>query len=52
MNCTACTTQTTGYSFEWNMANDVIAVEAISKTLASSSVDCLSKFAQIYDGAW
>lgn len=43
---------TTGYSFEWNLANDVIAVEAISKQNATSSVDCLSKYAQIYDGAW
>lgn len=50
--CQACTTQTTGYSFEWNLVNQLYAVKAISKPNASSSIDCLSEFAQMVDGAW
>jgi len=43
---------TTGFSFSWQFTNDVVPVPPISKDNASSSVDCLSKYAQIYDGAW
>ena len=50
--CVACTQQSTGYSFEWNMENDMVSVPAISKTMASSSVDCLAKYTQTVDGAW
>lgn len=52
MECVACSTMTTGYSFEWNLQNDPIAVPAVSRDNASASTDCLSKYAQIVDGSW
>jgi hypothetical protein len=51
-NCTMCTTQDTGYSFDWNLQNDIYASPAVSKAYANSSTDCVSQYSQLVDGAW
>lgn len=50
--CANCSTQETGYSFSWQLKNDIYPVNAISRDYASTSIDCVSEFAQIQDGAW
>lgn len=51
-NCTACTVQQTGYSFQYEMRNDIYQSPAISRLGANSSVDCIAKWSQLADGAW
>lgn len=51
-NCTMCTTQDTGYSFDWNLQNDIYASAAVSKAYANSSTDCVAQYSQLVDGAW
>jgi hypothetical protein len=45
--CTLCSTQNTGFSFEWNMNNDIWQAAAVSKLNANQSGDCLSEFQQV-----
>lgn len=50
--CTACSTQATGFSFEWMMNQDTYQSRAVAIDGAASAGECLSEFAQIVDGAW
>lgn len=52
--CLQCSSQgkTIGFSFDWNMQNDLFVPRTISRIGASSSVDCLSEYTQLVDGAW
>lgn len=50
--CAPCSTQNTGFSFEWMMENQVWSAAAISRPAANVSGDCLSQFSQTVDGAW
>jgi hypothetical protein len=52
--CQPCSSQgkTIGFSFNWNSANDLYSARTISRVMASSSIDCLSEYAQTVDGAW
>jgi hypothetical protein len=43
---------TYGYSFDWQMGNDVFAPRTISRTGATSSIDCVSEYAQLVDMSW
>lgn len=45
--CTLCSTQNTGFSFEWDMNNDIWQATAVSKLNANQSGDCLSEFQQV-----
>lgn len=51
-SCTACTTQSTGYSFSWNLANDWFASPALAKSLAADNTECIAQYSQLIDGAW
>lgn len=51
-SCVACTTQTTGYSFEWQMQNELFVSLPLSKPYANSSLDCIAQYGQLVDGAW
>lgn len=50
--CTACSTQATGFSFEWMMNQDTYQSRAVAIEGAASAGECLSEFAQTVDGAW
>lgn len=52
--CIPCQTagKTYGFSFDWNMNNDVFTPRTISRTGASVSVDCLAEYGQLLDGSW
>lgn len=50
--CVSCTTSATGYSFEWNGSNGLFNPQAVSRVGATSSVACLTEFAQFADHAW
>lgn len=51
-SCTPCTTQNTGFSFDWGGWNDLYQSVAISRKGANASTDCVSKWSQLVDGAW
>jgi len=51
-SCIPCSTQATGYSFEWNKQNDLFQSLAISKDYANSSLDCVAELGQLMDGSW
>jgi hypothetical protein len=40
------------FVFAGQLSNNVWNSPAISRTLANSSVDCVSKYSQLVDGAW
>jgi hypothetical protein len=52
--CIPCGTdgKTYGFSFDWQKSNDVFAPTTISRTGASSPIDCVSEYAQIVDMSW
>jgi hypothetical protein len=43
---------TIGYSFSWNLQNDLFTSQTVSRAAANSHVDCLSEYGQLKDGAW
>jgi len=51
-SCIPCSNQSTGYSFEWNMNNDLFQANALSKPNANSSLDCVADLSQLMDGSW
>jgi len=51
-SCMQCNFGGTGFSFEYNLTNVVYAPRAVSRLGANSSIDCLTEFTQIVDGAW
>lgn len=50
--CTACSYGNTGFSFQWQMRNDIFVAQAVAAIGADSSWDCVSEFAQLVDSAW
>lgn len=50
--CIPCSTQNTGFAFEWMMNQDLYQAKAVAITGATSGGECLSEFAQTVDGAW
>lgn len=50
--CIPCSNQSTGYSFEWNKANDLFQALPLSKLGASSALDCVADLSQLMDGSW
>jgi hypothetical protein len=50
--CMRCSTSRTGFSFDWQMSNDLFQANAISRAGADRPCDCLSEFQQMVDGAW
>jgi hypothetical protein len=50
--CLACSTQATGYSFEWQMQNALFQSQALSRTGANASTDCVAQFGQLQDRSW
>lgn len=50
----SCSAQgvTYGFSFHWNLTNDVFVPRTISRTGASSAIDCVSEYGQLQDGSW
>lgn len=50
--CTSCSFASTGFSFSWQLNNDLFSAEAVSPLGADSPYDCVSEFSQIADGAW
>lgn len=44
--------KTYGFSFHWEMLNDVFVPRTVSRTGASATVDCLSEYSQLLDSAW
>lgn len=51
-SCTACSTQTTGYSFSWQFTDDYFASPALAKSLAADDTECIAQYSQLIDGAW
>lgn len=52
--CVPCSSQgkTVGFSFDFNMQNDLFAPRTVARPRASSATDCLSEYAQVVDGSW
>jgi hypothetical protein len=52
--CVSCSNGgvTIGYSFSWNLQNDLFMPQTVSRSAASGPVDCLSEYSQLKDGAW
>jgi hypothetical protein len=50
--CSNCSFSGTGFSFFYNLANDVYAPSAVSRTGSNATTDCLTSLTQIVDGAW
>jgi hypothetical protein len=43
---------TYGFSFHYNLGNDVFVPQTIARAGASASTDCLAEFGQLLDGHW
>jgi hypothetical protein len=50
--CDTCPAMTTGFSFDYEAANQPFTPAAVARTGADSAADCLAEFAQIEDSAW
>jgi len=51
-DCVVCSNSSTGFSYHWQMENDLFQAEAISRVNADKSGDCLSEYQQMVDSAW
>lgn len=47
-----CSNSSTGFSYNWQLHNDLFQAQPISRLGASKSGDCLSQYQQIEDSAW
>jgi hypothetical protein len=50
--CTSCSWSSTGFSYSWQMGNDLFVAQAVAAIGADSAWDCVSEFAQFGDSAW
>jgi hypothetical protein len=50
--CLPCSTSKTGFSFEWQLQNDIFSARPISRAGADKPCDCLAEYQQMLDGAW
>jgi hypothetical protein len=50
--CRSCSFASTGFSFSWQLNNDLFSADAVAPLGADSPYDCVSEFSQIADGAW
>lgn len=53
-SCVSCSSKgvTIGFSFHWNLENDLFAPRILSRRYANSPVDCLSEFSQYKDSSF
>lgn len=49
--CVPCSVAKTGYSYDWNGANDLFAPRSVAKLGAAMSGDCLAEFVQVRKGS-